>query len=100
MTKGHSLVHHQPFELIEHVGVSGIDSIGSKHLAWSDDPQGRRGVFHHPNLHRRRLTAHQQIIFEVEVFRRIAGDVIDRDIEPGEVMPLVLDLWTIRYLES
>ena len=99
IAQGDALVHDQTFHLVEHgavgrVGVGTEDAAGDEHL------DGRLLRIHGADLAAGGLGAEQELIGQVEGILHIAGGVVLRDVQAGEVVVVILDLRGVRHSKT
>ena len=107
---GHAFGDVEPFDLVEHKAVGGVDGVGAIDAPGGDDANGRLTVFHRANLHRGGLRAEHRLAVaqiaaclggcDVKIIERITGRVAGGDIEVDEVMLLIFDLRPVDHLEA
>src|SRR5690606_17795951 len=102
----HVAIDEQALDLMEHWKMRRVGIVWSVDTAQRDHPYRRARLLHDSNLHGARLAAKQHWRIDatlgrgqVEVFEWIAGRVRRGNIERLEIVPLVLDLWTLGHRE-
>ncbi len=101
-------VDHQTLDLVEHGHVRGVGRVATEHPAGGHDVDGRLGVEHRADLHRRGVRAQQRgtdlpvrrdVIDEQRV-ELASGRVPHAHVERLEVVPVGLDLRAFGDLET
>ena len=77
---------------MEHVGVARVERVAPVRLARHDDRDRRRMLFHHADLHRRRVGAQHDVGAQVERVEPFARGMILGDVERVEVVVVAFDL--------
>ena len=93
------LVHHQAFHLVEHGGMCRV-TVGTEHPAGHKHFDGRLLAVHHADLSAAGLGPEQQVVLQVKSILHIPGRVILRNIQPGEIMIIILNFRTFKHIET
>ena len=94
-----ALIHNKTFHLMEHRGVGGI-GVRAENAAGNQDLDGRLFHIHHTDLAAAGLGAQDNVICNVESILHIAGRMIFRNIQAGEVVVIVLNFGPFKNLKA
>ena len=98
--EGDAAVDGQRLDLVEHRRVAGVEGLVAVRAAGRDHEDRRLHRLHGADLHRRRVRAQHHLLglaeLDVERVLHRARRVPGQDVERLEVVPVVLDLGTLR----
>ena len=94
-----ALIHDQTFHLVEHVAVGSV-GVRAEDAARDEHLDGRLLAVHGADLAAGSLGAEQELIGQVEGVLHIAGGMVLRDVQAGEVVVVVLDLGGICHSKA
>ena len=87
--------------------VRAVDVIRTVNAADRHNPDRRLAMLHHSHLHGARLAAHQDRFArrgarggEIEIVERIAGRMVERNVQRVEVVPFVFELRAVDNFKS
>jgi len=100
-------IHHRDifidderFELVKHIHMRCVNGVGAVDAAGGDDTNGGLFAFHNANLNCGGLTSQKSTIVDVEIVERVSCGMLLRDIQGGEIVPLVFDFWAISDIKA